>query len=69
MPTVKQPIGLTEMVNHDGTCDRRHEHDKTETSGIVIWKSRWIVEKTFAWLGNFCRLIRAVQETAQSPEA
>jgi putative transposase len=45
------------------------EQGNAETKGFVVLKKRWIVERTFAWLTKFRRLVRDYAETIQSSEA
>ena len=43
--------------------------DEAKALGFTVLKKRWIVERTFAWLTKFRRLVRDYEETTQSSEA
>lgn len=45
----------------------RSEEDKDK--GFVLLHTRWIVERTFAWLGRYRRLSKDYERTTQSSEA
>jgi putative transposase len=40
-----------------------------DAQGFVVLAKRWIVERTFAWLGGFRRLTKDVEKTTASSEA
>jgi putative transposase len=40
-----------------------------DLQGFVILPHRWIVERTFAWLSKYRRLVRDYEETSASAEA
>ncbi len=57
--TVRKPFGWTlEVV-------RRPEG----TKGWVVLPRRWVVERTFGWLGRYRRLARDYEHTVKSSEA
>ena len=39
-----------------------------EQQGFQVHPKRWIVERFFAWLGNFCRLSKDDERTVESSE-
>ena len=40
-----------------------------ESKGFVLLRRRWVVERTFAWLGRFRRLSKDYEERTDSSEA
>ena len=42
---------------------------KIKASGFHVVKKRWVVERTFAWLGNSRRLDKDLEKTISSQEA
>lgn len=40
-----------------------------DAKGFVVLPRRWVVERTFAWLGRFRRLSKDYEETTASSEA
>jgi putative transposase len=55
---------LKEKLNLDMEIVKRKESDKWE-----VLPKRWIVERTFAWLMNFRRLVMDYERTTQSVES
>ena len=44
---------------------RKHKDQK----GFVLLPRRWVVERTFAWLGNYRRLTKDYERSASTTEA
>ena len=42
---------------------------KRRPKGFQVLPSRWVIERTFAWLGNFRRLSKDDERTTKSAEA
>lgn len=42
---------------------------KPDRPGLVVQPKRWVVERTFAWLGRWRRLVRDHERTCESTEA
>jgi len=42
---------------------------KIKTVGFHVIPKRWVVERTFAWLGNSRRLAKYLEKTVASQEA
>jgi len=39
------------------------------SKGFVLVRKRWVVERTFAWLGNYRRLVRDYEKQVRSSES
>lgn len=56
---------FVEAAKHDFGIDVEITHSNY-TGKFISAKKRWVVERTFAWLGNFRRLCRNYEETTAS---
>ena len=52
-----------------GVCRWAVSITEKATQGFVIQPRRWVVERTFAWLGRYRRLSRDFEHTVISSEA
>ena len=52
-----------------GACTLAVVKPKTGTKGFHVLQWRWIVERSFAWLGNFRRLSKDYEITTSSAKA
>lgn len=55
---------VKEKLNAEMEIVKRNENDKW-----VVQPKRWVVERTFAWLMNFRRLVMDYERTAESVES
>jgi putative transposase len=62
---VQQQCGVVvEVVSRNELVNRQREH-----KGYVALPRRWVVERTFAWLGRCRRLSKDYEQNTQSSEA
>lgn len=40
-----------------------------DMQGFVVWPRRWVVERTFAWLGRYRRLSKGYEQLPEASEA
>ena len=54
---------------HTGGCLLSIVKPKTGVKGFQVQQWRWVVERSFAWLGNFRRLSKDYEMTTSSARA
>jgi len=60
---------LVEVMKRRFGCELEIVKRSPEAKGFVIQPHRWIVERTFGWLGRYRRLSKEYEEQLQSSEA
>jgi transposase len=59
----------TWFLHHTNGCTLAVVKPDAGTKGFHILQWRWVVERSFAWLGNFRRLSKDYEITASSAKA
>ena len=57
------------FFTHTKGCTLKIAKPDQNSKGFQVLKWRWVVERSFAWLGNFRRLAKDVEITASSSKA
>lgn len=60
---------LIAWVKHNYGWDLEIVEKPKEQKGVVVVKKRWVVERTFAWLGTCRRLSKDDEQNPRSSEA